>query len=137
MKTFKKLLFVIAFSLPLVSFAQTQQVNVETVPLRLLGKYTGSFERLGGHRTGGLILELLTVESDTVKGKAVRMAYGPYATMCNGNYRVEGKLKGDALELRSIEKAGIAGDCDMTLNLTVEGNKLVGTINNDKAQLSR
>jgi len=49
-------------------------------------------------------------------------------------------VKGDTLELRGTEK-GIkaigAGDCQMTLRLTVDGNKLVGTVNKSQAQLSK
>jgi len=49
-------------------------------------------------------------------------------------------VRGDTLELRATEK-GIkaigAGDCEMTLRLTVDGDKLVGTINKSNAQLSK
>jgi hypothetical protein len=46
-------------------------------------------------------------------------------------------IKGDELELRATRKGGPAGDCGMVLRLTVEGNKLVGTMNKLKAQLSK
>ena len=104
----------------------------------LVGKYTGSFvQRTGsGEYTPGLTLEILTVEGDTVKGKAVRGAAGS-ARGCAGEYPVEGKLKGDTLELKATEKGGPAGDCQLTLKLTVEGNKLVGTLLKYPAQLSK
>ena len=104
----------------------------------LVGKYTGSFvQRTGTNEyTPGLTLEILTVEGDTVKGTAVRGASGS-ARGCAGEYPVEGKLKGDTLELKATTKGGPAGDCDLTLRLTVEGNKLVGTLLKYPAQLSK
>ena len=104
----------------------------------LLGKYSGSFMQATslGDVSTGLTLEILTVEGDTVKGKAVRMAEGTRVS-CAGEYPVEGKVKGDALELIATEKGGPAGDCPMTFRLTVEGSKLVGTMNNFKTQLSK
>ena len=104
----------------------------------LVGKYTGSFvQRTGtGEYTPGLTLEILTVEGDTVKGTAVRGAAGS-ARGCAGEYPVEGKLKGDILELRATKKGGQAGDCQLTLRLTVEGSKLVGTLLKYPAQLSK
>ena len=104
----------------------------------LLGKYSGSFVLITkrGDVNAGLTLEILTVEGDTVKGKAVRMAEGTRVS-CAGEYPVEGKVKGDALELIATEKGGPAGDCPMTFRLTVEGSKLVGTMNNFKTQLSK
>jgi len=104
----------------------------------LVGKYTGSFvQRTGsGEYTPGLTLEIRSVEGDTVKGTAVRGAAGA-AFRCAGEYPVEGKLKGDTLALRATTKGGSAGDCDLTLRLTVEGSKLVGTLLKYPAQLSK
>jgi len=104
----------------------------------LVGKYTGSFvQRTGtGEYTPGLTLEILTVEGDTVKGTAVRGAAGS-SRGCAGEYPVEGKLKGDTLELKATTKGGPSGDCQLTLKLTVEGTKLVGTLLKYPAQLSK
>ena len=110
----------------------------------LLGKYTGTFVQTGGRggeSTTGIALEILSVDGDNVAGKAIRApaARGGRST-CHGEYPVEGMVKGDTLELRGTEK-GIkaigAGDCQMTLRLTVDGNKLVGTVNKSQAQLSK
>jgi len=102
----------------------------------LLGKYSGSFSGItgsgGNPYQGGLTLELASLEDGIVRGKAVRGG-GP----CRGEYPVEGMIKGDELELRATRKGGPAGDCGMVLRLTVEGNKLVGTMNKLKAQLSK
>jgi hypothetical protein len=104
----------------------------------LVGKYSGHYVFKGstGDRNQGLTLEITSAEGDAVKGKAVRMGSGMFVG-CNGEYPVEGKLKGNALILRSVTKSGPAGDCSMTLRLTVEGNKLVGTLGQMKAELSK
>jgi len=101
----------------------------------LLGKYTGTFVLPGGSARG-LTLEILSVEGDIVKGKAFR-ALIRERDGCHGEYLVEGTLKSDILDLRAIEKGGPAGDCPMRLRLTVEGNKLVGTMGKLEARLSR
>ena len=104
----------------------------------LLGKYTGTYiaKISSGERAMGLTLEITAVDGDIVKGKAFRTAFVPRPP-CNGNYPMEGKLKGDSLVLRATEKGGPLGDCTMTLRLTVEGDKLVGTMNGVKARLSK
>jgi hypothetical protein len=103
----------------------------------LLGKYSGSFTQTSrlSNVSVGLSLEILSVDGDTVKGKAVRYAIGKGA--CAGEYPVEGNVKGDVLELKATQKGGPSGDCGMTLRLTVEGNKLVGTMNDFNTQLSK
>jgi hypothetical protein len=102
----------------------------------LLGKYSGTYSAItlsGGNPIHvGLTLELASLEDGIVKGKAARMG-GP----CRGDYPVEGMIKGDELELRATRKGGPAGDCGMRLRLTVVGNKLVGTMNKNKAELSK
>jgi len=109
----------------------------------LLGKYSGSFSSSTprGEVTTGITLEILSVDGDAVAGKAIRApAARGGRSPCAGEFPVEGKVRGDTLELKGTEK-GIkamgAGDCEMALRLTVDGNKLVGTINNSKAQLSK
>jgi hypothetical protein len=106
----------------------------------LLGKYSGTFSYIDhrGEVHTGISLEILSVDGDSVSAKAVRASGSLRGrSACAGEYQLEGKVKGDALELRVTEKGGGAGDCGMTLRLTVDGNKLVGTVNKNKAQLSK
>ena len=46
-------------------------------------------------------------------------------------------MKGNELQLKATEKGGPAGDCNVNLKLTVEGNKLVGTMGQFKTTLSK
>lgn len=103
----------------------------------LLGKYSGSFSMQDnrGQIVTGVTLEILGVEGDTVSAKAVRER-SIQRSPCAGEYRLEGKLKGNALALKSISGPG-SGDCNLTMRLTVDGNKLAGTINKWDAQLSK
>jgi hypothetical protein len=103
----------------------------------LLGKYTGTYVQAisRGDVNQSLTLEITSVDGDTVKGKAVRTAQRQGA--CNGEYPVEGTVKGNDLNLKSLAKGGPAGDCNMALKLTVEGNKLVGMMNSFKTELSK
>ena len=105
----------------------------------IIGKYTGTFVTLtrSGDRAQGLTLEIASVEGDIVKGKATRYPSGQAGLGCQGEYPVEGTLKANELILKSTEKGGRAADCGMNLNLNVEGNKLVGTVNKNKAELSK
>src|SRR5262245_12807279 len=104
----------------------------------LVGKYNGSFAQptSQGDVHPTITLEIVSVEGDTVKGKAVRGSAGP-AYRCAGEYPMEGKVKDSALTLRATAKGGRGGDCDLTFRLTVEGNKLVGTVLNYKTELSK
>ena len=105
----------------------------------LSGRYTGNVlmnaER--GTVPVGLTLVIDSVEGGVVKGTATRGTAGRKGS-CGGNYPMEGKLEDKKLELRSTEKGGPAGDCSLRLNLSVEGNKLVGTAGKGNAvELSR
>lgn len=103
----------------------------------LLGAYSGTFAApsfSGGTLVHvGLTLELTSLEDGTVKGKAVRMG----TSSCAGEYPVQGTVKGNELELRSTARSGRASDCRTGFKLTVEGNKLTGTMNGMIAQLSK
>ncbi len=103
----------------------------------LVGKYSGSwvYPSNRGDVSGTLALEVTSVDGETVKGKATRAAqiYGG----CDGEYPVAGTLKGNELTLRSTTKGGRARDCNLTARFTVEGNKLVGTLGQFKATLSK
>ena len=103
----------------------------------LVGKYTGGVSEVPtpiGNQQFGLTLEILTTSGNTVTGKAEFFTPGA----CGGEYPVAGKRKGDTLTLRATKKGGAAGDCGLRLELTVEGDKLVGTMNRKfPAQLSK
>ena len=105
----------------------------------LLGKDSGSFSNPDSRRGNvvtGISLEILSVDGDVVSAKAVR-ASPRGRSSCAGEYQLMGKVRGDILVLKSIEKAGSAGDCGLNVRLTVDGDKLVGTINRFDAQLSK
>lgn len=87
-----------------------------------------------GDENWGLTLEILSAKGDAVEGLAQRAGKGG----CVGDYPVAGTAKGDALTLRATKKGGVSGDCRIWFNLKVEGNKLVGTMNDRWAvELSR
>ena len=107
----------------------------------VLGNYSGNYMGTSGRgdRLQGITLEITSIEGENVKGKAVRMEVPlpGWPAMCNGNYNLQGTLKGNALALHSTGKSGAAGDCSMALQLTVSGRKLVGTVDGYKAELSK
>ena len=104
----------------------------------LVGKYSGAYISTTNHgdERQGLTLEITSVDGEIVKGKAVRTARGKNVR-CNGEYPVEGPVKGNELSLKSTEKGGRTEDCRVNLKLTVESNKLVGTMGQHKATLSK
>ena len=104
----------------------------------LPGTYSGYYlaKLVTGERAMGLTLEIATVEGNHVTGTASRMAMAPRPP-CNGSYPVEGKLKGDLLFLRAIEKGGPTKECGMMLRLKVEDGRLIGTMNGVRAELSK
>jgi uncharacterized protein YceK len=102
-------------------------------PATLGGKYSGNYTVTGsrGDRQWGLELTIGSIEGENVKGTLVR-----YGAQCKGNFDLEGTLKENQLVLRS-NKSGPAGDCTSNFRLTVEGNKLAGTMGTFPAQLSK
>ena len=104
----------------------------------LIGTYNGTYivKVSNIDRPMGLALEISAVDGNAVKGKATRMSNVGRPT-CNGNYPMAGTLKGDALDLRSTKLGGPTGECRMRLRLAVDGNKLVGTMNGVRAELSK
>jgi len=93
----------------------------------LVGKYAGSFDvhtARGRVVPRGLSLEILSVKDNTVTGTAVNESTGN----CAGEYSVAGTMTGNTLSLRETKKGGVAGDCGLRLELTVDGDKLVGTM---------
>ena len=99
----------------------------------LLGKYSGSYERRTnrGDERYGVELNLTSIENGAVKGSAVR-----HGRQCPGTYPMEGTLSDNRLTLKS-GKGGNADDCSANMRLTVEGDKLKGTLGNTPIELSR
>jgi predicted anti-sigma-YlaC factor YlaD len=108
--------------------------------LNAVGNYRGNY--LGtsgrGEQVQGITLEITSIDGENVKGKAVRMEIPlpGWPATCNGNYNLQGTLKGNALALHSIESGRVQG-CNLTLQLTLEGRKLTGTVDGYKAELSK
>jgi hypothetical protein len=102
-------------------------------PATLAGKYSGTYTVSGkmGDRPWGLELNITSAEGENVKGTLLR-----HGAQCKGDFEMEGTLKENQLVLRS-NKGGPSGDCTSNFRLTVEGNKLVGTMGNFPAQLSK
>ena len=102
----------------------------------IVGKYSGDFAKSTnqGDATQPLALDIRSVEGDTVKGIVDRYGKGS----CVGEYSVAGTVKGDTLKLRATKKGGDAGDCGLWLTMTIQGNKLVGMMNDRwRAELSK
>lgn len=99
----------------------------------LAGKYSGNYTTTGKgiERQWSLELNITSVENEKVKAALVRNGQE-----CKGDFELEGTIKGNQLVLRS-NKGGRAGDCTSNLQLTVDGNKLVGKISTYAAQLSK
>ena len=96
----------------------------------LSGRYTGNLlvnTSSQGTQAVGLALVIDSVEGGVVKGTVTRFAAGRIGAGCAGSYPMEGKLEDKKLALHSAGKGGQAGDCSLRLNLSVEGNKLIGT----------
>jgi len=105
----------------------------------VLGRYKGSYTVLVaefGFQRVGVTLEITSAAGGTVTGKAIRGSAPNHGT-CRGDYKVAGTLKGKSLVLRSIEKSGLARDCDIALDLTWSGKKLVGTVDGNEAKFSK
>ncbi len=107
----------------------------------LSGRYTGNLlvnTQSQGTQSVGLALVIDSVEGGVVKGTATRFATGKVGRGCAGSFPMEGKLEDKKLALHSTGKSGGAGDCSLRLNLSVEGNKLIGTSGGGNAiELSR
>ena len=102
----------------------------------LLGTYSGSYSATTFSGSNPievrLTLDITSLEDGIVKGKGMN-----YSRPCYGEYPLEGILKGNELKLDATRKGGPAGDCGMSLRLTVDGNKLVGTMGKWNARLSK
>ena len=101
----------------------------------LVGTYTGTFQGAKRNdKSNGVSLVIASVENGVVKGTATRFQRGA----CNGEYPMEGELSGTALTMKATEKGGSAEDCSFGINVTQQGNTLVGTTHKGQPiQLSR
>ena len=94
----------------------------------LVGKYSGQMEsaRPTG-RPASLTLDIASVEGAQVRG-TVTPIYPAIRNQspCSGTSPIEGTLKEKQLVIR-MRGGGAASDCSLTLQLTVEGEKLTGT----------
>lgn len=125
MKRLALALFILPIALGTNSYAEES----------LLGTYRGSFQ--GGknnNKTNGVSLIIESVENGIVKGTATRFQKGA----CNGDYLMEGELSGKTLTMKSTEKGGRLEDCSFGINVTQDGNTLVGkTHKGQPIQLSK
>lgn len=96
----------------------------------LVGTYSGSYS--AKNKPVGVTLQITSAENGALKATARRMAGA-----CAGQYELEGTYRDDKLQLRSTEKSGRAGDCDLRFQLTAEGDKLVGKLGQLDVQLSK
>lgn len=103
----------------------------------LVGKYKGSLDVRncrGNMCDTGLTLEILSEKDGAVTGVAERIGQSG----CAGKYEVTGTVEGNRITLQQTRMGGRGGDCGMNLDLTVDGDKLVGTMNKKfAAQLSK
>lgn len=90
----------------------------------VVGTYRGNviFPGRLGDTPLGLVLAIESVQDGVVKANADYSTRGS----CSDRFPMEGKLEENKLTLRETKKFGRAGDCTLFLNLSVEGNKLVG-----------
>ena len=77
----------------------------------VVGKYTGSLNTMNdGGGAVQLVLKIEDVTDGKVSGVLQRFS-SRGRNPCNGEYPIEGTLKGNALMVRASEKGGRAGDC--------------------------
>ncbi|MGZ5120588.1 MAG: hypothetical protein ACXWCW_26820 [Burkholderiales bacterium] len=91
----------------------------------LVGKYSGRFMTVNNRGDFPISLELtvLSVENGNVTATA-----HSYGRQCGGDFPMRGTLEGDKLVLKAVKAGGRASDCDLALDLTVQGSKLSGGI---------
>jgi hypothetical protein len=100
----------------------------------LVGKYSGTFA-VSSIRSETFSMKLVI---DSVDGGVVKGTATPEGNICAGAFPMQGKLEGKQLSLHSTGKGSSLKGCTFDLNLTVEGNKLVGTTDaGDPVKLSK
>ncbi len=104
----------------------------------LTGIYKGRFGIV--HRAGldpwplDATLEIATAENGELAGKF--RIWGTWIYVCNGNYSIRGVYRDSRLEMRT--SAGSVRGCGMDqLVLTVQGNKLLGTLSGADIELNK
>lgn len=119
-------------------FIATSHVTAQDASLT--GTYSGNFQSGNNHATR-IVLNIKSVEDGVVKGTIERYASGGgrhgSGIACSGQYPAEGTYKGNTLQVRTIDKGGSGGDCGASLNLQVDGNKLVGKFGKNELTLSK
>ena len=95
------------------------------------GKWTGTRVEPtnAGGRPTGLVLVIHDIQAEVVKATATEtyQVHGNGGPACSGDYRMEGKYRDNKLRLRSTSTTARSSDCRLSLNLSLEGDKLVGT----------
>ena len=95
------------------------------------GRYTGSYPQrtASGERPVGLVLVIDNVQAGVVTATATTtfQAHGAGSPPCSGEYQMEGKYTDNKLRLRSKSTTARGSDCRLSLNLSANGDKLVGT----------
>jgi hypothetical protein len=90
----------------------------------LIGAYKGSFTALvsgAGFINVGLEINIDHAAQGRIRGHGIY-----YAKSCRDKFPVDGIYRGNQIRIRSASKFGPVGDCSISLNLTIDGNRLVG-----------
>ena len=88
----------------------------------IVGRYNGSVSTEGiNSRVWAVSIVITSVEGGVIKGTGIREDPG-----CRGEYPLRGKLRGNRIGVRAIEKGGPAGDCGFGFRGTVQDGALVG-----------
>jgi hypothetical protein len=97
--------------------------SAEDAPIT--GKWSGSYT--GGRGTPittRVVLDIQSVEGETVKGRGSVNSTMGRGQGCSGEFPLEGTFKDNTLRVKAADKFGPGGDCTFGLSGAVEGNKL-------------
>jgi hypothetical protein len=89
----------------------------------LRGRFVGNYFDSAG--TFGLTLVITSINDGAVEGRATLSGQG-----CGGDYPLRGTYRDKRLELKAPRNGGPAGDCPLGLKLSMQGEKLTGTLEN-------
>ena len=88
----------------------------------IVGRYNGSITSEGiNARTWSVSILITSVEGGVITGTGIRDD-----PACRGEYPLRGKLRGNHIGVRAIQKGGPAGDCGFGFRGTVQDGALVG-----------
>ena len=121
----KALAVICAIGAPVYAIAQS------STPLT--GAYSGTFSRSTNR---GPIVTSVELQIDRVDGDAVTATAKQGSGDCRGSYSLEGKLVQDHLKLHA-KSMEARGGCTFNLDLTVQGQELVGKKDQADIKLSR